>query len=261
MAEMTAALDQTGATRLVAWAESQYPEVNANGTRPLGPLSVDYTVRATFEGGTVTLSPPRNLRLAGAVTRFQVRLSITLDVSRLIPDFCLPQVCVNIPLIGRVCVPPTRVCIDWPSVTIPVSYTDTATFTVDLRAEVRQENGSWVADTVILGTPSVQLGVLTGLLQSIRNAADAVLRVLPYIGPLLAKALDNLIASISGSLGGVLGSILTAVIGGTRFELYRQPTTLTVVVDGTGVSLTLDSVAVDVVASDENELVLGIDIS
>jgi hypothetical protein len=258
---MTAALDQTGATRLLAWAEGRHPEIALNGSRALGPFVAAYGAWATFAGGTVTLSPPKNIRLADATVRFRLTLDITLDVSRLIPDFCLPQACADVPFVGRVCIPPKPICIDWPSVTIPVSYSEAATFTADLTVEVHLQEGLWVAETVLLATPSVQIGSLDRLLQTIRAAADAVLRNLPYIGPLLGKALDALIGSVSGALGGTLGSIITAVVGGTRFRLYEHSATLSVPIDGTPITVTLDQVQVDVVASDENELVLGIDVS
>src|SRR5438445_7154708 len=158
MAEITAAVDEQGANDLLDAAIATMGTQSKTGSGSLGPFVANYTVQATLTNGTVDLIPPDTIRIADLRLDWDLDLSFGFDLSSILPDFCLPQVCIDIPCVGEVCIPPVAICIDWPTITIPVTHSDFVKFTGDFGLSVNLVGGQWEIDAVLLAIPSLQLG-------------------------------------------------------------------------------------------------------
>ena len=264
MTEFTAAADEVAATKLVSIAQGELGTQSASGSGSLGPFNASWSASASFSDGTVDLIAPNVIRIANCDLNYSLSFTFSFDLSDILPDFCLPQICVDIPFIGEVCTP--RICIDWPTISIPVSHSGTLNFTADFKLNVHQSAGDWLVDLVIVGVPFLQFGPQAALiLAAIGAAASLALLAIPFIGPFLALAVAAIIAAIGiAGLTGFLGTIITPFVSGLTFNIYRQPQTLEVLPAAAGdpaVTVTLDTVAARVDSTDEDELVLTADIS
>jgi hypothetical protein len=265
MAEITAALDEAGANNLLTTALSTMPVPTQSGSGNLGPFIASYSAGGSFVSGSVDLIAPGTVRIQNLRFNWFVNLSFGVDLSAILPDFCLPQVCVNIPCVGRVCTP--RICIDWPTITVPVSLADFVEATADFGFDISLSGGVWKVQIVVQNLSQLQFGPATfGLLAVIAAAVTPLLLAVPFIGPFLAIAVDAIILAIGiAGLTGFLGPILSPFISGLKLPIYEQPKHFQVLpaagpVDP-AVFVTLDTVKADVKSTDEDEIVLGIDIS
>ena len=266
MAEIIAALDEQGANKLLGTAIAGIPPQTKSGSGNLGPFVANYSVTGTLSNGTVDLIPPDTIRIADLRLDWSLNLSFGFDLSSILPDFCLPQVCVDIPCVGTVCTP--KICIDWPTITIPVSFSDFLKATVDLRLDVSLVAGNWKVEAELLGVPNLQFGATSAaLLIAIGAAATPILLAVPFIGPFLAIAVDAILATIAiAGVTGFLGPIITPFISGLRVTIYEQPQQFEVL-PATGpvdpkVDIVLDLIAAEVQHNGtEDELVLTADIS
>jgi hypothetical protein len=261
--DVTAALDETGATTLVNDAESALGTLPASGSGALGPFTASWTASASFSGGTVDLIAPDTIRLTNCTLNYSVGFSFSFDLSSIIPDFCLPRVCIPTPW-GDICTP--TLCINWPTVTIPVSYADSLMFTADFTLAATLSGGVWKIEIVIAGVPSLTISAAAAaIVTAIGLAAALVLAPIPFIGPLLAIAVAGIAAAVGiAGVTGLLGPILGGFLAGRRFTIYEQPQ-LFEVVPAAGpdpaVNVTLDAIAASVQSTDEDELVIGVDYS
>jgi hypothetical protein len=266
MAEITAALDEAGANKLLDIAIASLPTLTTGGSGSLGPFTVSYFVKANLTNGNVDLIPPDTIRIADLRLDWHIDFSLVLDLGAILPEFCLPQVCIHIPCVGRVCTP--KICIDWPKITVPVSFGDFVKTTVDLALVIALAGGNWNVSAKVLGVPSLQFGLATaGLITAIQLAITPFLLAIPFIGLFLAVAVNLIMAlfTIAG-VTGFLGPILTPFISGLTVPIYQQPQMFEVL-PATGpfdpkVDIRLD--AIDAVIAHngaEDELVLTADIS
>lgn len=266
MAEITAAVDETGANKLLDTAIGLIPAQTKSGSGSLGPFIASYSVTATLTNGDVDLIPPDLIRLIDLQLNWNLDLSFGLDLSTILPDFCLPQVCVDIPCVGTVCTP--KICIDWPTITVPVSFGDFVKATGDFKLAIAFTGGEWRVQAVIVGVPNLQFGATTALLlAAIGAAATPILLAVPFIGPFLAIAVDAILALIGiAGVTGFLGPILTPFVSGLKIPIYHHLKQFQVLpaegpVDPK-VEITLDLVAATVAHNGtEDELVLTADIS
>lgn len=262
MPDVIAAIDESGANDLMLDAQAALGTLTRSGSGSLGPFNASWNASASFSGGAVDLIAPNVLRLADVRMDYSVNLTFSFDLSDIIPDFCLPQICVTLPWIGRVCTP--RICIDWPTITIPVSHSSFVNFTADFTPAVTLSGGVWQVDVVIAAVPFLQLGpAAAAILAAVGAAAALALVGIPFIGPLLALAVAGITAAIgiAGALG-LLGPIVTPFVSGLRFNVYNQPQQLELLPaagSDPAVSVTLASVTAAVVSTDEDELVLSVD--
>lgn len=265
MPEILAALDESGANTLLDTAIGLIPPQSASGSGNLGPFIASYSVNATLVNGDVDLRTPDIIRVEDLQVNWSLNLSFGFDLSSILPDFCLPRVCVNIPCVGRVCTP--RICIDWPTITIPVSFSDFVRATGDFRLVATLNGGLWKVEAEIVGVPNLQFGATTALLLvAIGVAATPILLAIPFIGPFLAIAVNGILLAIGiAGVTGFLGPILTPFVSGLRIPIYEQPQLFEVLpVEGPfdpRVTVTIDQIAAEVRSSDEDELVLLADIS
>jgi len=264
MPDVIAAVDEGGANDLLQDAEATLGTLSDSGSGSLGPFTANWSASATFSGGTADLIAPNTVRLTDVRMDYTVSFTFSFDLSSIIPDFCLPQVCLDIPFIGRVCTP--KICINWPTVTIPVSHSSFVKFTADFNPTVTLSGGVWKVDVVIAGVPSLQLGpAAAAIILAIGAAAALVLFAIPFIGPVLAIAVAAITAAIgvAGVLG-LLGPILSPFVAGLRFTVYEQPQLFEILPAAppdAAVNVTLTAITAAVVSTDEDELVLNVDFS
>ncbi len=265
MAEITAAIDEQGADQLLDTAIGLIPPQSASGTGALGPFVASYSVNATFAPGDVDLIAPGTIRITEFELHWGLSMSFGVDLSTFLPDFCLPQVCVDIPCVGKVCTP--KICVDWPTITVPVSFSDFVRVTADFGISVTLSGGMWKVAAVVQGAPKLQFGLVTAaLLGAISLALTPVLLLVPFIGPFLAAAANAILLAIGiAGVTGLLGPILTPFVAGLQIPIYDQPQTFEALPSGGAIDppvfITLDSVGAFITSDTEDELVLEVDIS
>ncbi len=266
MAEIIAAIDETGADKLLDTAVAAIGPQSRSGSGSLGPFVASYSVTGTLTSGDVDLIPPNIIRIVDLRLDWSLNLSFGFDLSSILPDFCLPQVCLDIPCVGTVCTP--RICIDWPTITIPVSFSDFLKATADFQLDVKLVAGVWKVEMVILGVPNLQFSATSAaLLLAIGAAASLALLAVPFIGPFLALAVNAILATVAiAGVTGFLGPIITPFISGLRIPIYEQPQLFQVLPATSAVDpkvdITLDQITADVQHNNpEDELVLTANIS
>ena len=259
MPDIIAAADQVAATKLLHDAETTLGTQTASGSSSLGPFTASYSASVSFTGGSVTLTPPNIIELANCNLNYSLGFSFGLDLNNFLPHFCLPQVC----LFG-ICTP--KICISWPTISIPFSFSDTITFTGDFTLDAHLSGTDWLIDVVIVGVPLLQFGPTTAaILAALGVAIAAAVAWIPFIGPFLAAAVALIIAAIGiAGLTGFLGAIITPFVSGLRFNIYKQPKLFPVLPFSSAidpeVDVTITALGADVEATDKNELVISADI-
>ena len=265
MPDIIVAADESAATELLHDAMATLGTRTRSGSGSLGPFNANWSASAFLAGGTVDLIPPNVIRLANCELHYNLQFNFSFDLSSIIPDFCLPRVCIRIPFIGRVCTP--TICINWPTITIPVNFSDLVRFTADFTLNARLSGPTWLIDVVIVGIPNLQISVAAAaILAALGVAAAAVLVAIPFIGPLLAGAVLAITTAIGvAGVTGLLGPILSLFVAGLTFTIYRQPRVFNVLpASGAldpAVNIRLDRIAASVGRTDEDELLIEADIS
>lgn len=267
MTEILAAVDEQGANDLLDAAISSIGTQTSSGSESLGPFDFGYSASATIVNGDVDLIAPGTIRIVDLTVDWSVSLSFEIDLSDILPDFCIPQVCVDIPCVGEVCTP--GFCVDWPTIPIPIpTLSDSASTTADFGLLVTNTGTNWRVEVVIQGIPVLQFGATTAaLIGVITLAVSSALLLVPFIGPFLAVAVAGIMAFITvAGLFGFLGAILTPFVSGLKIKIYDQPVQF-VVLPAEGpvdpeVNIRLDVIAAGVQHNGaEDELVLFADIS
>lgn len=263
--EFIAALDEGGATKLVQDAQTQLGTLSDSGSDSLGPFVASWGASASFSGGSIDLIPSDTIRIDTMQMDFSLNFSFGIDLGDFLPEFCLPQICIPIPFDGSLCTP--KICVEWPTISVPVSYSDSITFTADFELDIFLNSGNWNVDIVIQDVPFLQLSpIAAAILTTLGLVLGAVLAPIPFIGPFLAVLVPVLLATIgvAGMLGW-LGAILTPFVSGLRFNLYKQPQLFNVLPAGgaldPAVNITLDLIEAEIMGSDEDELVISANVS
>jgi len=265
MSEITIAIDENAADKVFDTAIGLIPTQSASGSGSLGPFVASYSASASFAPGDVDLIAPGTIRISDFILNWNLSFSFGIDLSDILPDFCIPQVCIDIPCVGEVCTP--EICIDWPTVSIPVSFGDFLKATADFGIAITQTGGNWKVEALVLGVPSLQFGATTAaLLAAIGMAITPVLLAVPFIGPFLAIVVNAILIGIGiAGITGFLGPILTPFVSGMRIEIYKQPVNFQVLSAAgptdPAVFITLDAVNAFITSDTEDELVLTVDIS
>jgi hypothetical protein len=265
MAEINAAVDEGGANVLLGDAIQTIGTLTKSGSGSLGPFTASYNLQGHFTNGAVDLIAPGTVRIDHLRFNWHVDLSFQIDLNSVLPHFCLPQVCVDIPCVGRVCTP--RICLSWPTITIPVSFGDFLEATADFGIDVSLNGGNWKVQLVVQNVTQLQFGPGTaGILVLIGAAITPVLLLIPFIGPFLAIAVNAILLAIGvAGVTGFLGPIISPFISGLKIPVYNQPKHFRVVPasgpNDPDVFVELDSVTADVRHTNEDELVLSVDIS
>jgi hypothetical protein len=265
MPDITLAADQAAATTLLHDAEAALGTQTTSGSGSLGPFGASWSASASFSDGAIDLLPPNVIQITNCNFNYSLGFSISVDLNSILPHFCLPQICIPIPFDGDLCTP--KICISWPTITIPVNFSDTITFTADFTLNAHLSGAMWLVDVVIVGIPALDLTpAAVAILAAIGAAVTPILLLIPFIGPFLALAVDALLAAIGiAGLLGVLGPLLTPFVAGLTFNIYKQPKLFPVLPNtppiDPAVNINLDLIQAKVLASDKNELVLTANIS
>jgi hypothetical protein len=265
MAEIIAAVDEGGANALLGDAIQTIGTQSKSGSGSLGPFTASYNLTGHFTNGTVDLIAPGTVRIDHLRFDWNVDLSFQIDLNSFLPHFCLPQVCVDIPCVGKVCTP--KICLSWPTITVPVSFGDFVEATADFGIDVSLNGGNWKVQIVVQNVSQLQFGPGTaGILVLIGAAITPILLVIPFIGPFLAIAVDTILLAIGiAGVTGFLGPIISPFISGLKIPVYNQPKHFQVLPaagpNDPAVFVELDAVTAGIQHSDEDELVLSVDIS
>jgi hypothetical protein len=266
MAEITAALDETGVQKLLDKVVATIPPQTAADAATLGPFNVAYNATATLTNGSIDLIPPDTIRIADLRLDWSVTLDFVIDLAAILPKLCLPKACVDGPCGIHICTP--EICVPWPKIPVTIPISDFAKTTVDTRLVVGLVGTNWRVEAEVLGIPSLSFGLTTAALLALVGAAiTPFLLAVPFIGPFLALAVNLILAAIGiAGLLGLLGAILTPFIAGRKFKLYDQPKVLQVLpaesaVDP-AVDFNLDTIKAFIAHNaPEDEFVLTADIS
>ncbi|HEY0181093.1 MAG TPA: hypothetical protein VGC30_15865 [Dokdonella sp.] len=265
MAQILAALDEGGANTVLTEAIASVPALSKSGSGSLGPFTASYTVHGHFTGGSIDLVAPATVRIEHLRCVWQMALSFGIDLDDFLPHFCLPQVCVHIPCVGRVCTP--KICLSWPTIGVTVPFGDDVEASADFGLDVALIGGQWKVQIVVQNLSQLQFGPGTaGILALIGAAITPPLLVIPFIGPFLAGAVDLILAAIGiAGLTGFLGPILSPFLSGLKIPVYAQDKHFKLLpADGPfdpDVFVELDAVDARIEHSDEDELVLTVGIS
>lgn len=265
MSEITVAIDEQAADQVFDTAIGLIPTQSASGSGNLGPFFATYSALASFAPGDVDLIAPGTIRIENFRVNWSLNFSFGVDLSDILPDFCIPQVCVDIPCVGEVCTP--EICIDWPTITVPVSFSDFVVATADFGISITQSGGFWRVEAVVQGVPNLQFGATTAaLLAAIGLAITPILLAIPFIGPFLAIAVNAILLGIGiAGVTGFLGPIITPFVSGLRIPVYNQPVTFQALAAAgpadPAVFITLDDVDAFITSDTEDELVLTVEIS
>jgi hypothetical protein len=256
MSDILAAADQSAATTLLHDAEITLGTPSQSGSGSLGPFTAGYDVSVNFSGGSVNLTPPNIIEIANLNINYSAGLNFSIDLNNFIPEICIPSICFIF-----FCTP--SFCISWPTIPLPsFNFSDTATITADFHLDAHLSGTTWLIDVVINGVPSLSFGPGTAaILVALEAAITAIVSAVPFIGPLIAVAVDAIISAIAiGGLTGFLGQMLTPFVSGLTFNIYKQPK-LFPVISASGplnpeVDITITALGADVQASDKTELVI-----
>lgn len=223
MPDITLAADQTAVTRLLHDAETLLGTLSKSTSGSFGPFFAQAGASVSFSGGTVNLTPPNTIEMANVSLNYALSLSFGINLGDFLPNFCIPQVCVNIPCIGQVCTP--QICITWPTISFNFNYSDSLQFTADFEVLPHLQGGDWIIDVRILSIPALDLSAAAAaILAAIGVALGAAVASIPFIGPLLGV----LVAAVLGAIGiagitGLLGPLLTLFVAGLTFTIYKEP--------------------------------------
>jgi hypothetical protein len=259
--DIIAAVDETAANVLLAAAETAVATKSAAGSGSLGPFVAGWTASASFSGGTVGLAAPATVSINNLQINYSLSLTVGIDLSSL--DFCLPQLCLSTPW-GDLCTP--RICFDFPTISVTVPFSSSATISADFGIDVHLTGGLWLVDIVIESIPTLDLGTAaTLLLTAIGAAISLALLAVPFIGLVLSLAAAFITAAFGlAEVTGLLGPIVSLFVSGLTFTVAKPPQHFPVLPSGgpfdPPVFAFLASVAAEVQVTDKNELVLLVDI-
>lgn len=264
MAEINAVIDERGANKAFVLAIAAVPQQTTSGSRSLGPFTASYSAAATFQGSGIDLIPSSTIRVVKLRMNWSLNFNLAIDLNKILPSFCLPQVCIKI-FGKKFCTP--KICISWPTINIPISFSDFLQVTADFQLEIQLVGGMWQVNAKLLALPNLQFGVPSAAILALIGAvAVPILLAVPFIGPFLAAAVAAILAAVGiAGLTGFLGPILTPFISGMKFKVYERPRVVQLLpfqsaIDPV-VDITIDRVEAFIANDQEDELIVGLDIS
>ena len=147
ISDLTVAINEAGLTILVDRA-IDHP-IKSSGSGNWGAFSAGYQVNLQVSGGTIELPELQNIyivRLDNVVITGLVEFSLDIDLSRVLPQICIPprRSCIHTSW-GNVCTP--QVCISWPKVSVPVPIPiPPIGINADFGIAVYQQGNVWQVD-------------------------------------------------------------------------------------------------------------------
>src|SRR5258708_9369780 len=153
MTDIILAADKSAATTLLHDAETALGKQSTYGGGSLGPFAATWSASASSSDGAIDLLPPNIIQITDCPLNYSLGFSLNVDLNSFLPHFCLPQICIPIPFDGSLCTP--KICISWPTITIPFSYADTIKFTADFTLNAHFSGTTCLVDRVILVIPAL----------------------------------------------------------------------------------------------------------
>jgi hypothetical protein len=208
--DATVAVSESGANQLLQKLLAT-ESISKTDSASWGPFTVGYSVNVALSGGTIELidAPANivrvhNLNISGNVGAF-----FSFDLGAILPTICIPpfQVCIDIPVIGKVCTP--QVCIPWPSVTVPINLPFSVDVSADFGISVNSVGSNWEVDLLVYPfSLFIDLSPMVGvILNAVENQVDSVLNTIPLIGPLISWLVNMVIGALSSVLSAILNAI------------------------------------------------------
>jgi hypothetical protein len=121
-----------------------------------------------------------------------------------------------------------KICITFPTISVPLSFSSSASVSADFGLEVTLISGDWVVDVVIQRVRNLDLGTAatTLLLTAIGSAISLALLAVPFIGLVLAVAAAAITAAFGVTeVTGLLGAVVNLFVSGLSCEVYRHAQT------------------------------------
>jgi hypothetical protein len=261
--DITAAIDQVAAQTLISRAESALQPLSEHGSTTFGPFGLAWNATFSVSGGLVSLAPPNLVRIDNATVHYSLGLTVSVDLSFL--DFTLPEVCVDIPWFGELCIGGDT--IHFGKHSVPLKFANTALVSGDFTINVYLASGFWNVDVVLASIRKLDLGTAATLLvTAIGTAVSLALLAVPFIGPFLAGITALVTAGIGvAQITGVLGNVVSLFVSGLTFNVVHRAQTFQAISAAgpfdPAVLVTIPSLTAQIQATDKNELVVSADIS
>jgi len=265
MPDITAVLDEYAVNQVLPAAQAAVGTLTHSGSMYFFPCNYTYTVSGSFSGGTAYLTPPNKVQLAGFTLHYSLYLLISLDLSDIIPDIHIPPLGPYNIGFFTIYIPPIN--FNWPTITLPLSYSDTATVTTDCTLSTSLAGPDWHVDLVVQSISQLNVNqAAAAILLLIGAAVGPALVGIPLIGPFVGAAILGITTAIG--IGGVLNLLnlmLTPLVAGAAFRIYNQPQHFPLMAvagpNDPTVYMDLDLVTASVVNLGEPELVIYADVS
>jgi hypothetical protein len=264
MPDLTAAIDENAATRIIHAAESQLGTITRSASSAIGPFAATGTLHAQLSGGNVHLIPPDVIRVASVTLSYSVQLAFALDVNQFLAPLHVGPWTIQIK-IGwfefTFTIPGFTV--NWPTVTVPIAFSNAIAVGADFKLSTHLVAARWKVDLVAFGVPSLNVSAAGAIaLAAVGAGLTVALSAIPGIEPFLTST----IAAIQGTIAltgatSLVAAILTPLVAGLTVTIYDQPRRFQVLAAKSpidpAVFIDLAQVETRVIAnSDEPELVL-----
>src|SRR6478736_1346382 len=141
MSGITVALDKQAANALFRDAEAALKTQSKTGHSSHGGFNCDWTIDASFTGGTIDLIDPDIIHVADCRLQYSLGMTFKLDVKRIIE---------RIPLVhysGKSLI-----------LTVPITASGALPFSADFGLTPHLDGDIWLIDLKISSTPKIDLG-------------------------------------------------------------------------------------------------------
>jgi hypothetical protein len=252
-----AVLDEYAVTQVLHNAQAAVGTLANNGSTYLFPCNYSYTANASFSGGTVQMVPPNKVKLVNFNMHYSLYLTVSLDLSDIIPDINIPPFPPFFP----------GLTYNWPTISLPVSYSSTAQVSTDCTLSTYLAGPDWHVDLAVQTVTQFTIGAAAPIILALIGAAvGPAVAVIPFIGWFITTAVLGITATIGiAGVANLLHVIFTPLVTGTSFTVYQAPQHYPVLPaagpNDPTVYVNLDSVIASVVNSGEPELEVDVEIS
>ena len=224
---LVAAVDEDGAETIVSSVATGLSDSTSGSA-----LGFSYSVAWQVVPGDFELVDAGDMiRLREWDLHTDISLGWSFDLSTILPDVCIPEVCVWTPF-GEACTPSW--CIDWPTIGVDFSLpTIVSEISVDFSLQIYRDPAAaqWVIAGVVnpftLDIDIIDLADTAAEL--FEDTLGAVLSSVPGIGPFLSDAISWILSTVLDLLDDLMEGVVTALsdslqlnsLLGIGFELHR----------------------------------------
>lgn len=221
-------IDEPGSTILIDRLATAAGTLSTSGSGQWWLFATNYTMTATLQTGPVDLIVHDKLRIHEFRVNWGLHAVLYIDLNKILPPIYFPQIKITIKwkkwkLIISITI--NWVHYPWPVVGIPFNVSDHVTATADLQLIVRSDAANWYVLAKVLGLPSFNFGLLTGvIIAAVGAVLGGILLAVPFIWPFLGIAVAAILGGIAiAGVAGLLGPPLSQLVQGREFMLYQRP--------------------------------------